>query len=70
MGSLFPQADKSRSCQPKIIACVRARYLESGILEAERDQIQEVYELAEYDTLRRCVLLTEVVQFFHERLDL
>ena len=48
----------------------RARYLESSVLESERNQIQEVYELAEHDTLRRRVLLAEVVQLFHECLDL
>ena len=35
------------------------------MLESECNQIQEVYELAEHDTLRRCILLTEVVQLFH-----
>jgi len=56
--------------QQTIIGCIHVRYLESSILEAERDQIQEIYELAEHDTLRCRVLLTKVVQFFHECLDL
>ena len=66
---MFLRADKSRSRQPTVIGCARTRYLESSILEAECDQIQEVYELAEYDALRRRVLLTEVTQLFHKRLD-
>lgn len=50
--------------------CCHARYLESSILESECNQVQKVHELTEHDTLCCYILLTEVIQLFHKRLNL
>lgn len=46
-----------------------ALYLESSILKAERNQVQEIHELAEHNTLCRRILLTEIAQLFHKCLN-
>lgn len=45
-------------------------YIEARALQSERDEVQEINELAEYDALGRRILVAQFRKLFNQRLNL